>query len=98
MGFVLHPESDALGYEHPGTKTNCITFNEFNYPRQALVVVPPKQQGVFFGGVFGYQGASIGALAQAQLDPGGQRLCTFCVLGDRRTCPERHLNVSGGNV
>src|SRR5215213_2110872 len=48
------PATDALGYQHPGTGTNCITFNSFNYPTQALVVVPLRKQPSLLGGVFGY--------------------------------------------
>ena len=93
------PDSEALGYLHPGTGTNCITFDKFNYPTQALVVVPLRQQGVFFGGVFGYEGVSIGALAQAQLDPGGHRLCTFCVLGEETSDIQNgNVDVTGGNI
>ena len=83
----------------PGTGTNCITFDSFLYPRQVLVVVPLRKQPTLFGGIFGYTGVSIGALAQAQLDPGGARVCTFCVLGDGpHDLQNGNLSVSGGNL
>ncbi len=47
----------ALDYQNPGTWTNCITFDSFLYPRQVLIVVPVREQPVFFGGVVGYEGA-----------------------------------------
>ncbi len=41
----------------------------------------------------------IGALAQARLDPGGTRICTFCVLGDDpHDLQNGNLTVSGGNL
>ena len=90
---------DPLAYQHPGTGTNCISFDAFLYPREVLVVVPLRQQPSLFGGVFGYEGVSIGALAQARLDPGGQRVCTFCVLGeDASDIQNGEVSVTGGNM
>ena len=52
-----------------------------------------------FGGVFGYTGVSIGALAQARVDPGGKNICTFCVLGDGTSNIQNgNLSVTGGNM
>jgi hypothetical protein len=90
---------EPLAFEFPGTGTSCITFDAFLYPRDVLVVVPLRKQPSMFGGVFGYTGVSIGALAQARLDPGGKNICSFCVLGDTtHTIQNGNLTVSGGNM
>jgi Flp pilus assembly protein TadG len=79
--------------------TNCISFDQVPYPRNVLVVVPLRTQPTLFGGILGYQGISIGALAQARLDPGGRPVCTFCVLGDEQHYLQNgNLTVSGGNL
>jgi hypothetical protein len=89
----------ALPYVHATSGTNCISFNAFLYPRDVLVVVPVRNTPVFFGGVVGYEGTSISALAQARLDPGGQRLCTFCVLGEGpHDLQNGNVLVTGGNL
>lgn len=91
--------SDPLAFQYPGTGTSCISFDAFLYPKEVLVVVPVRKQASFFGGVFGYTGVSIGALAQARLDPGGRNICSFCVLGDAtHTIQNGDLTVSGGNL
>ncbi len=93
----VNPE--PLAFEAPGTRTSCITFDSFLYPKQVLVVVPLRKQPSIFGGVFGYTGVSIGALAQARLDPGGKNICTFCVLGSgTQSIKNGNLSVTGGNM
>lgn len=93
----VNPE--PLKFQAPGTRTSCISFDEPVYPKQVLVVVPLRMQPSMFGGVFGYTGVSIGALAQARLAPGGTRVCTFCVLGDDTSNIQNgDLNVTGGNA
>jgi Flp pilus assembly protein TadG len=90
---------DPLGYVHSTSRTNCISFDDDLYPREVLVVVPVRNTPVFFGGVVGYEGTTISALAQARLDPGGRRLCTFCVLGSGpHDLQNGNLEVTGGNV
>lgn len=90
---------EPLDFVAPGTGTNCISFDTFLYPRNVLVVVPLRQQPTLFGGVFGYQGVSIGALAQARLDPGARSICSFCVLGTgTHDLQNGNLTVSGGNL
>ena len=89
----------ALDFVWSSAGTNCISFDSELYPRQALVVVPIRKQPTMFGGIFGYTGVNISALAQAQLDPGGARICTFCVLGDEEhRIQNGNLTVSGGNM
>ncbi len=91
--------TDALGYQDPSAGTNCISFNSATYPREVLVVVPVRKQATIFGGLVGYQGVGIGALAQARLDPGGYRPCVFCVLGsDTHDLQNGNLTVSNGNM
>ncbi len=93
----VNPE--PLKFQYPGTGTSCISFDSFLYPKQVLVVVPLRKQPSMFGGVFGYTGVSIGALAQARVDPGGKNICTFCVLGDgTQSIQNGSLTVSGGNM
>ena len=91
--------AEPLAYVHPGTGTNCISFDAFLYPRNVLVVVPVRQQPSIFGGVAGYEGVTIGALAQARLDPGGASVCSFCVLGTvDHDLQNGNLTVTGGNL
>jgi hypothetical protein len=90
---------NPLPYVFPGSGTNCISFDKELYPRNVLVVVPFRKQPSIFGGVIGYQGVSVGALAQARLDPGGRSVCTFCVLGDgTHNLQNGNLSVTGGNL
>ncbi|MCZ3387874.1 MAG: pilus assembly protein TadG-related protein [Actinomycetia bacterium] len=91
--------NEPLPFQFPGTGSSCISFDSFLYPKQVLVVVPLRKQPSMFGGVFGYTGVSIGALAQARLDPGGKNICTFCVLGSgTQSIQNGNLTVSGGNM
>lgn len=93
----VNDEPLAIGASLTGT--SCISFDSFLYPKEVLVVVPLRKQPSMFGGVFGYTGVSIGALAQARLDPGGARICTFCVLGEGdQSIQNGNLTVSGGNM
>lgn len=93
----VNPE--PLAFQFPGTATSCISFDSFLYPKQVLVVVPLRKQPSIFGGVFGYTGVSIGALAQARLDPGGKNVCTFCVLGEgTQSIQNGNLTVSNGDM
>lgn len=91
--------AEPLPFVAPGTGTNCISFDAFLYPRNVLVVVPVRQQPTLFGGVLGYEGVSIGALAQARLDPGGASVCSFCVIGTSdHDLQNGNLTVTGGNL
>jgi hypothetical protein len=65
-----------------GSGTDCILFNSnANNPSKLQVVLPSKHVDSFFGGLFGYQGADIGAVAQATIREGSIRDCALCVLG-----------------
>jgi Flp pilus assembly protein TadG len=91
--------SQALPYVYPGTRTNCISFDQSPYPNNVLVQVPLRKQPTFFGGVLGYSGTTISAIAQARINPGGKYLCTFCVVGDmEHRLQNGELNVVGGNM
>jgi hypothetical protein len=92
-------DSDPLPYVHPGTGTNCISFDKSPYPNNVLVKVPLRKQPSLLGGVFGYTGVNISAIAQARIAPGGKYMCTFCVIGDyTHDLQNGKLNVVGGNM
>ncbi len=92
-------DSDPLPYVHPGTGTNCISFDKSPYPNNVLVKVPLRKQPSLLGGVFGYTGVNISAIAQARIVPGGKYICTFCVIGDdTHDLQNGQLNVVGGNM
>lgn len=79
--------------------TSCISFDDAVYPRNVLVVVPVRRQPSIFGGLVGYQGVSVGALAQARVAPGTQSACTFCVIQPvSNNVQNGTLQVLGGNT
>ena len=80
--------------------TSCISFDKSPYPNNVLVQVPLRQQPTIFGGVVGYSGVSISAIAQARIAPGSGQLCTFCVLPDTvdHNLQNGELSVTGGNI
>lgn len=90
---------EPLGYVPPEAGTNCISFDQETYPKNALVVLPVRQSGVFFGGILGSAGTTIGALAQARLSPGGVPVCVFCVIKETdHNIQQGNLIVEGGNI
>ena len=92
-------ESDPLDWVEPGTGTNCISFDRSPYPNNVLVKVPLRKQPSLLGGVFGYTGVNVSAIAQARIAPGGKYMCTFCVVGDyTHDLQNGQLNVVGGNM
>ncbi len=79
------------------TGTTCIAYNSANLPKQVQVVVPVKHTGTFFGGIVGYRGSDISALAQASLQPDSVFTCVVCVLADYGG-QNGSLVVSGGGL
>ena len=83
----------------PDAATNCISFDQSPFPTNVLVVLPVRKQAVLFGGATGYTGATIGALAQARIAPGGAWPCVFCVINDDpHNLQNGTLTATGGNV
>jgi len=79
--------------------TSCISFDKSPYPSNVLVQVPLRQQPTLFGGVVGYSGVSISAIAQARIAPGSGQICTFCVLKPiEHDLGNGDLSVTGGNI
>jgi Flp pilus assembly protein TadG len=70
-----------------GSGTNCILFNHAVNPTKVQVVLPPKHVDSFFGGLLGYHGMDVGALAQATIRQDDVPGCALCVL--------QSLDVSG---
>lgn len=70
---------DALAYTPAGT--TCISFDSATAPENVRVILPVRNVDSFFGGVVGYSGTAVRAMAQAQVDDGQRLDCAFCVLG-----------------
>ena len=68
-------------------------------PEKIQVVLPTAPADVLFGGLIGYEGREIGALAQASVISSAIPPCAFCILG-----PETHgvqdgeLEATGGDI
>lgn len=71
--------TDAMTYRPAGT--SCISFDSSTNPANVRVVLPSRTVKSFFGGVVGYSGMAISALAQAQVSRSSTPICSFCVLG-----------------
>jgi Flp pilus assembly protein TadG len=61
--------------------TSCISFDSATAPTRVRVVIPSRWSPSAFGGVVGYDGLAISALADAKLDSTSIPVCAFCVLG-----------------
>ncbi|MDQ1603812.1 MAG: hypothetical protein QOE01_1657 [Actinomycetota bacterium] len=72
--------SSPLSYVPAGV-SSCISFDDATDPKQVQVIVPYQHAQTVFGGVIGYKGLDIDALAQAQVDRLTKPQCSFCVLG-----------------
>ncbi|MGH8891916.1 MAG: pilus assembly protein TadG-related protein [Actinomycetes bacterium] len=71
--------TEALTYAPAGT--SCISFDSATAPENIRVVLPSRLVTSFFGGVVGYTGMEIDALAQARVDRDSTPICAFCVIG-----------------
>jgi hypothetical protein len=90
--------TDNLPYTPSGT-TRCISFDSATSPVNVRVIVPESHVSSFFGGVVGYHGMDISALAQAQVAPSSKPVCSFCVLGtDTHSLQNGDLSVQDGDV
>lgn len=89
--------TEALAYQPAGT--SCISFDSATAPRNVRVVLPPRAVGSFFGGVVGYGGADVGAVAQAQVTRDSRPICAFCVLGPTtHTVQNGHITMTDGDI
>jgi hypothetical protein len=83
----------------PAGVSSCISFDSAVTPVNVRVIVPQKHVGSFFGGVVGYRGMDVSAVAQAQLDRGQQPTCIFCVLGNTTHALQNgDITVTDGDV
>ena len=85
--------SQSTGVVSSGT--TCIAFytppdSLDAKPEKMQVVLPTAPAHVLFGGLIGYDGQDIGALAQATVISSAIPLCAFCILG-----PESHGVLDG---
>ena len=90
--------TSPLAYTPPGEST-CISFDSSTAPANIRVVIPPRKSPSFFGGVFGYKGAFVDAIAQAQVASSTQTPCAFCVLGETaHDLQNGNIKVSNGDT
>jgi Flp pilus assembly protein TadG len=88
--------SQSAGSSSSGT--SCIAFDSSSAPKKMRVVVPSKHTTVLFGSLIGYEGANVGARAEASAVSSDVPACTLCVLG---VLDAGHSDVSitgGGSV
>jgi len=81
-----------------GSGTSCIAFDSATRPTKVQVVIPTKRTGVAFGGIIGYEGLDIGALAQAGLTPTTRRACALCVFNMLEVDTGDVIVTGGGDV
>lgn len=74
----------------PG-QTPCISFSGTPFT-EVRVVIPRRQVETPLSGILGTSRVSVGAAAQAEIDPGGRAKCGLCVIG-----PGEH-DVQNGSV
>ena len=90
--------TSPLPYTPVGT-SSCISFDSSTSPSNVRVVIPPRKSPSLFGGVFGYRGAWVDALAQAQVASSTQTPCAFCVLGEgTHDAQNGNIAVSNGDT
>jgi hypothetical protein len=89
-----------LSYTPPGVST-CISFDSATTPTNVRVIIPPRKSPSFFGGVFGYQGVYVDALAQVGVSSGtgSQPTCVFCILGEiSHTAQNASIHITNGSA
>jgi hypothetical protein len=87
-----------LAYTPSGT-TKCISFDSATSPVNVRVIVPNSHVSSFFGGVVGYHGMDITALAQAQVGASTRPVCSFCVLGSgMHSVQNGNLSIQDGDI
>jgi Flp pilus assembly protein TadG len=83
----------------PSGVSNCISFDSSTVPVNVRVVVPGRHVGTFFGGVVGYHGMDVNAVAQAQVDRSGHPTCVFCVVGSgTHSLQNGNITVTDGDI
>lgn len=90
--------SQSAGAQSSGT--SCIAFytppdDLDEKPQKIQVVLPTKPAEVLFGGLVGYEGTDIGAVAQASAISSALPSCTLCVF-DELTTGSADISVTGG--
>jgi hypothetical protein len=82
------------------SRTPCIQFgirSGDSLPSLIFVAMPNRDSGSFFGGIFGYQGASVGGQAVAGVSTPTAPACALCVL-DKMTGTGGAVTVTRGSV
>jgi hypothetical protein len=72
----------GVGVNARNSGTTCIAYDNAANPQIVQVVEPFRHTGTFFGGIIGYHGSDISALAQASIQPKSHVSCVVCVMGD----------------
>lgn len=88
----------AVTWRQRRSGTTCIQYGfqgGDSQPSLVFVSLPPRDSSSFFGGIFGYQGTSIGASSVAGLVATQVPPCALCVL-DALTTNGGSVDVAGG--
>jgi Flp pilus assembly protein TadG len=72
----------GVGANARDSGTTCIAYDNAAKPQIVQVVEPFQHTGTFFGGIVGYHGSDISALAQASIEPKSHVTCVVCVMGN----------------
>jgi Flp pilus assembly protein TadG len=72
----------GVGANARNSGTTCIAYDNAANPQIVQVVEPFRHTGTFFGGIVGYHGSDISALAQASIEPKSHVSCVVCVMGN----------------
>lgn len=79
------------GFTIAAGQTQCVSFGGTPW-NEVRVVIPSRQVDTPLSGLLGTSHVTVGALAQAAVDPGGRAKCGLCVIG-----PGEHA-VQNGTV
>jgi len=78
--------------------TSCISFDQAVTPTRLRVRIPPRDVASFFGGIVGYDGLTISAVAEVTVDEQPPD-CVLCVLDPvDHDFDKDDLQVQGGDV
>jgi Flp pilus assembly protein TadG len=86
----------GVGSDARTSGTTCIAYDNAANPQIVQVVEPLRHTGTFFGGIVGYHGSDISAVAQASIKPKSIFTCVVCVLADYSGQNGDLLVTSGG--
>lgn len=81
-----------------GSGTSCIAFDSGTRPTKVQVVMPGRHTASLLGGVVGYEGMDVSALAQAGLTPTSRRVCALCVFSMLEVDTGDVIVTGGGDI